>query len=82
MIQKTHDGRTRRTGKDYSDFRKAIWAMQDYRCGICGRFVSFDAEFWHIHHLGGRGMGGSRRDDVPEAVMGLCTYCHRSEHGQ
>jgi hypothetical protein len=82
MIWTTKDGRTIRDGKDYTEFRHDVWDAQEGRCLNCGRSVMFDPEWFQVHHKNGRGMGGSKRNDVPGAVAGLCTDCHRKQHGQ
>lgn len=69
-----------RTGADYHEFRHDIWYAQEGRCDQCKRYVIFDDYFFQVHHIGGRGMGGSKRNDVPSAVRGLCLDCHRKEH--
>ncbi len=83
----TKDGRTIRKGNDYTKFRRSLWELQERSCGKCGRttFLTADLESdwsFHVHHIGGRGLGGSRRDDVVGKVIGLCGGCHRKEHGQ
>jgi hypothetical protein len=82
VIRITKDGRTIRSGSHYAQFRKAVWALQGSRCGRCGRWVTFDPESWQVHHVNGRGMGGSKRDDIFTEVEGLCIHCHSAEHGQ
>ena len=48
-------------GYDESDF---------IECEVCGcRAVD-------IHHIDARGMGGSKKKDFIENLMGLCRYCH------
>lgn len=87
MITKTKDCRTIRTGKDYTEFRKATWALQVGRCVDCGRPTRLGADpiyddSFHLDHIDGRGMGGSRRDDTQESTSGKCGKCHRIKHGQ
>lgn len=87
MIKTTKDGRTIRTGTDYTKFRKDMWDAQDARCKACDRFTSINCPLeydyaFHVHHKNGRGMGGSKRDDTFEACQGDCGKCHRAEHNQ
>jgi len=85
MIKTTKDGRTIRTGKDYTEFRGLVWTTQGGHCAKCARFtflshpLEWDSSF-HNHHKNGR--GGGKRDDTLEACTGLCGKCHREEHGQ
>ena len=86
-IRKTKDGRTIRTGKDYTQFRRSIWELQDGRCARTGSMTSLTAPLecaysFHVHHIGGRGLGGSKRDDIPSKVEGLSGTEHRKEHNQ
>ena len=39
-------------------------------CEVCG------SQAVDIHHIEARGMGGSKRADVIENLMGLCRKCH------
>ena len=87
MIKTTKDGRTIRTGADYTKFRHWLYLMQQFSCARCQRHTSTmspseDAWSFHVHHIGGRGMGGSKRNDNLDSVEGLCGECHRKEHGQ
>jgi hypothetical protein len=69
MIRTTKDGRTVRTGRDYTKFRIERHTAQHSQCAECGRItvlwhpLEWDDSF-HVHHEGGRGMGGSKRDDT------------------
>ena len=87
MIETKKDGRTIRTGKDYTLFRHVLWKEQKGCCTECGRFTSLNAELisdfsFHTDHTNGRGMGGSKRDDTSSSCRGMCGYCHRKKHGQ
>ena len=92
MIEIRKDGRTIRTGNDYTEFRKQIFDAQRGRCFECGAWTNLEApiEFagsFHIHHRGSRGMGSSFRDDVigpkkGQVVGGFCRVCHGRIHGQ
>jgi hypothetical protein len=87
MIEVTKDGRTKRTGKDYTEFRLALYKLQSARCFQCGRWtfllhpIEWDDSF-HVDHADGRGIGGSKRDDTFRACHGLCGKCHRIKHHQ
>jgi hypothetical protein len=83
----TKDGRTLRTGKDYTTFRYDLWFSQDGRCIRCGGIAAlsepiYRARSFHVHHKNGRGMGGSKRSDTFLKCEGLCGSCHRIEHNQ
>ena len=79
MIKVTKDGRTIRTGKHYTDFRREIYRASGNMCENCGRTVRF--EDMQLHHKNGRGMGGGKRNDVENEVQALCFNCHRYAHG-
>jgi hypothetical protein len=85
VIKVTKDGRTIRTGKDYTDFRSVLWHQQMGTCAECRIDTSLTADIesdysFHVHHIGGRGLGGSKRDDVSGKCVGLCGLHHREEH--
>jgi len=80
------DGRTILTGKHYTKLRESVWLSFAGRCVNCMRYVNLmpcgtDADM-HLHHKNGRGMGGSKRNDVIEECEALCAACHRKEHNQ
>ncbi len=84
-VKTTKDGRTVRTGKDYTIFRWQLWELSSGKCVRCGEYTSLSLEpqsnwSFHVHHTHGRGMGGSKRDDTFESCQGLCGKCHREEH--
>jgi 5-methylcytosine-specific restriction endonuclease McrA len=39
------------------------------------------AQATDIHHIKSRGMGGSKRLDVPDNLIALCRRCHNAAHG-
>jgi 5-methylcytosine-specific restriction endonuclease McrA len=39
-------------------------------CEVCG------AEAVDVHHIEARGMGGNKKADVIDNLMGLCRKCH------
>lgn len=86
-VETKKDGRIVRTGADYTQFRRDLYVSQHGKCSECGRNTSltvpidFDCSF-HVDHLKGRGMGGSRRNDIPSEVTGRCASCHRHKHNQ
>lgn len=92
MIKITKDGRTIRTGRHYTDFRVSVWEHQFGVCYRCPRRTDLGIDIFcdnsfHVHHVNGRGIGGSKRDDVIErdghvVCEGLCGICHRKEHNQ
>lgn len=86
-IKITKDRRTIRTGADYTRFRHDLFEQQEGECQKCGRETSLEAEIesdfsFHVHHPGGRGLGGSRRDDNLKTCIGLCGADHRRIHNQ
>ena len=91
-ITTTKDGRTIRTGKSYTEFRREVYEAQSGRCMECPRQTSLTADIdsdfsFHIAHRGSRGMGSGIRDDVVgpkrgQVEGGKCGRCHRQEHGQ
>jgi ribosomal protein S27AE len=86
-ITYTKDGRTIRTKRSYTEFRHRVYESQHGMCHSCGRntFLALDIlddRSFHVHHKNGRGLGGSKRDDILEAVLGLCGRCHREEHNE
>jgi hypothetical protein len=90
VIKVTKDGRTIRTGTDYTGFRRVVHRGQWGNCLNCGRntslTVAFESDFsFHLTHCGTRGLGGSLRDDVlgtkkGQVEGGKCGKCHRAEH--
>ena len=76
-IKITKDGRTIRTGKDYTAFRYELYLAQAAKCARCpvrtslGMEPMYDSSF-HVHHVNGRGMGGGKRSDTFLACEGLC----------
>lgn len=91
-IRVTKDGRTIRTGKDYTAFRREVFHDQNASCMDCTRttFLLSDLErddSFHLAHRGSRGMGSAIRDDVVgpkrgQVEGGKCGRCHRQEHHQ
>jgi len=77
-VKTTKDGRVIRTDRDYTLFRRVIYARCESRCEGCGKYLEF--AFMQVHHTRGRGAG--RRNDIPEAVLGLCFPCHERAHGR
>jgi hypothetical protein len=87
MIKTTKDGRTILSGQDYRDFKMQRLVVDKYHCSIdpvmtddgpvtlgCGRFIGYcNAD---LHHIDGRGMGGSKRDDTIAKTRALCRSCH------
>ena len=86
-IKITRDGRTIRSGVDYTEFRAMLHELQDAKCDRCWRGTDLAYEptsdwSFHVHHRNGRGMGGGKRDDSVRTCIGLCGECHRQEHNQ
>lgn len=87
VITTTKDGRTIRTGKSYTEFRRALYVEQGGKCARCRRICRLEVPLtwdyaFHVHHKNGRGLGGGKRDDTFEACEGLYGACHRKEHRQ
>lgn len=86
------DGRTIRTGKDYTSFRVQLWKEQRRLCIECGRVTDIAVpalwdDSFHVAHRGSRGMGAAIRDDIVgpnrgQVEGGLCGRCHRKQHNQ
>lgn len=82
MIRYTKDGRCIRTGADYTALRHERWLL-DGRCCVGGGRHPIAFSEAQFHHLprgksnSGRGMGGSKRNDVVEAGETRCSYHHR-----
>jgi hypothetical protein len=62
MIRTTKDGRTIRTGHNYTAFRRNIHEEQSGACMKCERPTSLTAPLewdssFHLHHIGGQGNG-------------------------
>jgi len=73
-IRTYKDGRVKLTGSDYKMLRWAKYFKQDSKCAKCGEHVFFS--MMELHHLKGRGMMGSKRDDTLKTTEGLCKTCH------
>lgn len=80
MVWTTKDGRRILSGTHYTAFRHVIYDRCIGACELCTAGIRF--EEMEVHHVKGRGLGGSKRDDVPEAVLGICVPCHRARHNQ
>ena len=52
---------------DFFDYGEQDFVM----CEMCQQDRAVD-----IHHIQGRGMGGSKEQDFIENLMGLCRECH------
>jgi 5-methylcytosine-specific restriction endonuclease McrA len=65
----------------YRKHKQEVWDFQNRRCGKCGAYLA-EASVGHLHHTrkGGRGMGGSHRNDL-ETLL-LCESCHHKIHNQ
>jgi hypothetical protein len=73
------DGRLIETPRRYLITKRGMWAKQNQRCGKlgCNNYMPTPAH-GHRHHPGGRGMGGSKRDDSKTVLW--CIPCHEKEH--
>lgn len=61
----------------YRKHKQRVIEHQVERCRKCGRKIDMNSS--HLHHRGGRGIGGGKRDD--RKVRALCIDCHREVHG-
>ena len=82
--QQPKDGRLVESPREYSATKHAMWVRQQRLCArvngngkICGKFMPTPA-YGHRHHPGGRGIGGSKRDDRLTVLW--CIDCHIEEH--
>lgn len=73
------DGRLIETPHRYRISKMSLWVKQGWKCANCPTVLLTPA-YGHRHHPGGRGMGGSRRDDAKTLL--LCLSCHQKEHGR
>ena len=73
------DGRLIESPSRYRISKRALWAEQNQRCGKegCRNFMPTPAH-GHRHHPGGRGIGGSKRDDSKTVLW--CLKCHKEYH--
>jgi 5-methylcytosine-specific restriction endonuclease McrA len=55
---------------EYQRRREFVWDRDRGICCLCGHFVALESAT--MEHLNGRGMGGSKRDDRPEACGIAC----------
>jgi len=75
------DGRTKLSGRDYTAHKYKVWLKQDKHCaGPCGRFLPFN--YAVFDHYAGRGMNGSKRNDLDEKNTVKCENCHNLRHYQ
>lgn len=77
------DGRRIESSREYSANKRSMWERQHRRCvrvrygKVCNAFMPSPA-YGHRHHPGGRGIGGSKRDDSKTVLW--CIECHLEEH--
>lgn len=82
--QQPKDGRLIESPRQYRITKRGMWEKQQGRCAnitkgglACGRPMPTPA-YGHRHHPGGRGLGGSKRDDSKTVLW--CIDCHLGEH--
>jgi hypothetical protein len=56
--------------EEYKRRRAERWVLDNGICCLCGRFIPLSIAT--TEHPGGRGMGGSKRDDRVEAIRIAC----------
>lgn len=71
MLQKTK--RVKLYGKKLRELNNAIFERDNYRCIICGAYVSPDHKFHHEPNSQGK------TDEICGGVV-LCDKCHRLRH--
>lgn len=77
-IKVKKDGRTMLTGRDYTNHKTDVWLKQGRCCATCGLYVCFSDA--HFDHEKGRGMGGSKRDDLDPENKVRHSWCHGMRH--
>lgn len=77
--QQPKDGRLIQTPNQYRKTKQQMWHEQKRCCATCFRFLP-SAAFGQRHHIHGRGLGGSKRDDRLTEL--LCADCHGAIHGR
>jgi len=77
-IKVYRDGRTKLTGQEYTRHKREVWMKQGRMCASCGMYAAFaQTEF---DHEKGRGMGGSKRDDLDPENTVRHRWCHAVRH--
>lgn len=74
--QQPKDGRLVQSAHHYRKTKQQMWHDQNRCCAKCFKFMPSPA-FGHRHHIGGRGIGGAKRDDSKTVL--LCPVCHEQE---
>lgn len=70
MLQKKH--RVKLTGKKLRELNQQIFERDNYRCIICGAYVSSEHKFHHEKKF-------LKSDVITEGVV-LCDRCHYERH--
>lgn len=52
--------------------KRIVKQRAQQHCELCGVYLNA----WHFHHVGGKGMGGTRREFGPDQVKLICRACH------
>ena len=60
----------------YRKHKEKVWEKQGGRCRNCRKLIPVSES--HLHHPGGRGIGGGKRNDLKTFL--LCPDCHVKEH--
>ena len=71
------DGAVKLSAYRYRKHKEKVWERQGQRCRNCRKSLPVASE-GHLHHPGGRGIGGGRRNDLKTFL--LCPDCHQKEH--
>lgn len=60
--------------KRFFESRHVVWE-EPLLCEWC-----FERPMVDVHHVKPKGMGGSKKLDYPENLIGLCRKCHTDAH--
>jgi hypothetical protein len=82
-------GRIELRGEEMKALREKVGYAANERCQNCGNYAPVYESEWpgspagEMDHIHGRGLGGSKRNDVPEEMQWLCGGifgCHARRH--
>lgn len=75
-------GRVICRGADMTDLRERVGRREDEICQHCEEWAELypadGRDAGEMHHIHGRGMGGSKRDDREAEMEWLCKKCHQN----
>ncbi len=68
--------------RDYLNEYYPNWGPDDFfPCEACLMILDFSNRIVDVHHIEGRGMGGSTQKDDTVNLLGCCRYHHDIFHG-